>query len=135
VRNAFQPPNYQQFLRQQLRRLRQTSSVREYTTQFQNIVGQIEGMKPLDQVMMYVEGLKSAIQQEVSYQAPQTLAAAIELAIRYDTAIWGIGRITSRVSSSKPSRPTNNNFHRLLPFHNNNGPTPMELDPIRSVHT
>src|SRR5215213_3384624 len=58
LRVAFQPPNFQQYLRQQLKRLRQTGTVQEYTSQFQNVVGQIEGMGELDKVTYYIDGLK-----------------------------------------------------------------------------
>jgi len=64
---AFQPPNYQQYLRQQLKKLRQTNTVQEYTSQFQNVVGQIENMGELDQVTYYIDGLKSATKMEVAY--------------------------------------------------------------------
>lgn len=47
IKAAFQPPNYQQYLRQQLKRTRQFGTVQEYTSRFQNIVGQIEGMGTL----------------------------------------------------------------------------------------
>jgi hypothetical protein len=88
VRTAFQPPNYQSYLRQQLQRLKQMGSVQDYTTQFQNIVGQIEEMGDLDQVAHYLDGLKPDTQKELAYQAPQTLEAAINLAVRYDSAMW-----------------------------------------------
>ena len=45
-------------------------------------------MGELDKVMHYVEGLKSATQQEVKYQAPQMLEDAWKLAIQYDTAMF-----------------------------------------------
>ena len=45
-------------------------------------------MSELDKVMHYVEGLKSATQQEVKYQAPQRLKDAWKLAVRYDTAMF-----------------------------------------------
>ena len=47
IKVAFQLPNYQQYLRQQLKRTRQFGTVQEYTSRFQNIVGQIEGMGTL----------------------------------------------------------------------------------------
>ena len=45
-------------------------------------------MNKLDKVMHYVEGLKSATQQEVKYQASQMLEDAWKLAVRYDTAMF-----------------------------------------------
>ena len=89
IKAAFQPPNFQQHLWQQLKKLKQTGSVLEYTTQFQNLVGQAEGMGNVDQVMYYIEGLKPATRMEIAYQAPATLEAAVAQAIKYDTAMYG----------------------------------------------
>ena len=77
----------QHHLRQQIRQLRQTGSIRDYTSRFQDIIGQITGMGPLDQVMQYIEGLKLSTRAEVTYQAPDTLENAIATAIQYDAAI------------------------------------------------
>src|SRR6185369_8036292 len=92
LQTTFQPPNYQQYLRQQLRKLKQTTTVQEYTSQFQNIVGQITEMGELDKVMYYVDGLKSATKMEVSYQAPETLENAVAYAVKFDTAMFGLGK-------------------------------------------
>ena len=92
LKTAFQPPNYQQYLQIQLKNLRQTGNVQEYTSQFRNIVSQIDTMDPLDQVAYYINGLKAATRMEVSYQAPETLEDAWKLAIRYDTAMFGLGK-------------------------------------------
>ena len=79
-------------MQQQLRSLRQVGSVLDYTAQFQNIVGQIEGIGSLDQVTNYIEGLKPATKMEVAYQAPTTLTDAIAHATRFDNAMFGMGR-------------------------------------------
>nr|CAG8654876.1 13500_t:CDS:2 [Entrophospora candida] len=55
------------------RRLQQTSTVQEYISQFQNLVGQIEDMGELDQVTYYIDELKPSTKMEVAYQAPDTL--------------------------------------------------------------
>jgi hypothetical protein len=81
LKTAFQPPYYQQYLRTQLKNLRQTGDVQEYTSQFRNIVSQIDTMGPLDQVAYYIDGLKAATRMEVSYQAPEMLEDAWKLAI------------------------------------------------------
>jgi len=125
VRAAFQPPNYQSYLRQQLRRLKQTGSVRDYTTQFQNVVGQIEGMGDLDQVAHYLDGLKPDTRKELAYQAPQSLEAAINLAVRYDSAMWGFGK----PMNSNKSRTTSYN-RPPPPSRDDGGPRPMDLDYI-----
>ena len=73
LRDAFQPPHYQQYLRKQLRKCCQTSTVQEYTTRFRNLVEQITDMNEVDQVMYFIDGLRPATQQEVQYQCPTTL--------------------------------------------------------------
>ena len=75
----------------QLRCLKQTSSVREYTTHFQDIVGQITNMSEMDQLIQYIDGLKPATKTEVSLHAPATLAETITLATRVDYVMWGAG--------------------------------------------
>jgi len=121
---AFQPPNYQAYLRQQLERLRQTGSVRDYTTQFQNIIGQVEDMGDMDQVTNYLRGLKPSTRTELSYRAPVTLEEAIGIATRFDTAMWGF----SKPSNNNKSRSSNynNNYNRSTPK-DDGGPMPMDL--------
>lgn len=141
MRAAFQPPNYQQYLRQQLKKLQQTSTVQEYTSHFQNLVGQIEDMGELDKVTYYIDGLKPATKMEVAYQAPDTLERAINRAIQYDTAMFGIGRPSTNNSrhtkfsnSGRVQRNNNYNNHNSSNHNNNYNNndsgkfTPMELD-------
>ena len=49
-------------------------------------------MGPLDQVAYYIDGSKAATRIEVSYQAPEMLEDAWKLAIRYNTAMFGLGK-------------------------------------------
>ena len=91
LRTAFQPPNYEQYVRQQIRNLRQTGSVQNYTSQFRNLVGQTTGMGEQDQITYFIEGLKPATKMEVSYRAPATFEDAWKTAIQYDTAMFGLG--------------------------------------------
>ena len=93
IRTAFQPPNNQQNLRQQLKHLRQTGTVQEYSSQFRNILGQIEDMSQLDQVSYFLDGLKPATRAEVGYQAPTTFEQAWQLAICFDNAMYGALRV------------------------------------------
>jgi hypothetical protein len=147
IRTAFQPPNFQQYLRQQLKRLRQTSTVQEYTSQFQNLVGQIEGMGELDQVTYYIDGLKPSTKMEVAYQAPDTLEGAIARAIQYDTAMFGMGRPFSnnnRHTKSSHSgcaqrnnhythyNSSNNNYNHNSNDNGNGKYVPMELDQVET---
>ena len=79
-------------------------------------------MGALDQVTYYTDGLKLATRMEVAYRVPDTLAGAIEYTIRYDTAMFGMGKpSTSYRKYFKPSLP--NRINR-----ENKGLVPMELD-------
>jgi len=124
IKAAFQPVNFQQYLRIQLRKLKQTGSVQDYTTRFLNLMGQIEDMSDVDQVIQYTEGLKSATQMEVAYNSPATLEDAIDRATRYDRAMWGKASNNNNNSRSRPNN--NNNHHRPSPK-DDGGPIPMDL--------
>jgi retrotransposon gag protein len=92
LKDAFQPPSYQHYLRTQLKTLRQTSSVQEYGMRFRNLIEQIDTMNELDKVSYFLDGLKDATRREVAYQAPETFEDAWKLAIRYDIAMFGLGK-------------------------------------------
>jgi hypothetical protein len=124
LREAFEPPHYQQHLRKQLKQLRQTGSVHEYGTQFRNLVGQITAMEELDKVAYFIDGLKPATKMEVNYQAPETLDNAWKLAIRYDTAMFGLGKPQYR--NLPPMQQSHKGFTDHKGYRPPN-PTPMEL--------
>ena len=100
LRAAFQPPNFKQYIRQQIRNLRQTGSIQDYTSQFRNLVGQTTNMGEQDQITYYIEGLKPATKMEVSYRAPATFEDAWKTTIQFDIAMFGL------------ERPTNGNYHQ-----------------------
>ena len=76
LKEAFQPPHYQQHLRQQLKQICQTTTIQEYGMHYRNIMGQIDNMNELDKVLYFVDGLRSATKMKVSYQAPETFEDA-----------------------------------------------------------
>jgi len=131
IQSAFQPPNYQQYLRQQLKQCRQTSTVQEYGLRFRNIVGQTTDMSEVDQITYFVQGLRPATQAEVSYRSPQTLEDAWKFAIAYDNAYFGAGKTTKRNNPMQRNHPGrgrsayvfNNERH-----HTDEKTDPMELD-------
>jgi hypothetical protein len=121
LRAAFEPPNYQQHLRRQLKQLKQTGSVHEYGAHFRNLIGQITDMADLDKVTYFIEGLKPATKMEVNYQSPANFEDAWKLAIRYDTAMFGLGKPTTKgSSSSSPSSSSFSSQQRRFPPRNNN---------------
>src|SRR6185295_10910322 len=64
--------------------------------------------------------------KELAYQAPQNLEAAINLAVRYDSAMWGFGK---SMNNNNKSRTTNYN-RPPPPPRDDGGPKPMDLDYI-----
>src|SRR6266511_1768300 len=124
LKAAFQPPNYQHHLRQQLRRLKQTGSVQEYGAQFRNLIGQIDDMAEIDKVTYFLEGLKPATRMEVAYQSPDTFENAWALAIRFDTAMFGPSRFNPNKSQQSQHRFTSKTQKPNF----NSGPIPMEID-------
>lgn len=123
IKDAFQPPHYQQILRRQLRGLRQKDSVQKYVYEFRNLIGQIEGMGELDQVMHFIDGLKQATKVEVNYKSPSMLEEAIYAAIAYDTARFGPARVYLPSTQSYQTARTRPYHHR-----DDGGVRPMELD-------
>ena len=92
LKDAFQPPNYQHYLRTQLKSLRQISTVQEYGMRFRNIIEQIETMNELDKVSYFVDGLKATTRMEIAYRSPENFEDAWKMAISYDTAMYGFGK-------------------------------------------
>ena len=117
IQKAFQPPNYQQYLRDRLDRTKQTGSVQEYATRFRNVLGQVENMAEEDKIRNFLRGLKPSTRAEVKYRAPSTFEEAWQWAINYDTAHYGD-------EMDRPRKPKSG--HRRAP--RNNESTPMELD-------
>lgn len=76
----FEPANLQHQLHDQLRELKQDTTVREYISRFQDLLSQVDSMTEVGQVAYFVAGLKSDLRYEVRKQRPSTLAEAIRLA-------------------------------------------------------
>ena len=128
IQTAFEPPNYQQHLRRELKRCKQTSTVQEYSLRFRNIVGQINDMGELDQVTYFVEGLRPATQAEVNYRAPATLEEAWKLAIAYDNAHFGAGKMTKDGPRGRQNVPYRERSTYVNSTPHEDKTDPMELD-------
>ena len=68
--------------------MKQTSSVRDYTTSFLELIGQLDSIDEDDKVVYYTNGLKPQTRMELTYKAPRTLEKAVNLATKYDNALW-----------------------------------------------
>src|SRR5436305_7349521 len=88
-------------------------------------------MEELDKVFYFIDGLKAATKMEVNYQALETFEDTWKLAIRYDTAMFGLGKPGNEKFSSSSS------YRKFPPCDikinykpTTNHTTPMELDYI-----
>ena len=139
LRTAFQPPNHQQYLRQQLKQLHQTGTVQEYGMAFRNLLGQIDDMAEADKIAYFVEGMKPATRMEVSYRSPATFEEAWTTAVKYDLAMYGVGKQSARrneqqkpKSFSKSNSSQNRRPYIPAPMYtsDNRQTVPMELDQL-----
>jgi hypothetical protein len=83
----FQPIDFQENLRQQLLHLRQQHALQEYIYAFRNLIGQVNAMDELTQVMLFINGLSSNTGLYVRSKHPQTVEAAIREATTYDNVM------------------------------------------------
>ena len=127
LKESFQPPNYQHYLRTQLKNLRQTSTVQEYGMRFRNIIEQIDNMNELDKVSYFVDGLKGATRMEIAYQSPENFEEAWKLAIRFDTAMFGLGKPKTNYQGFSTFQGGKHQQSSRKGNYNNHS-TPMELD-------
>src|SRR5262245_27520849 len=96
----------------------------EYRTQFRNLVEQITAMEELDKIAYFINELKPATKMEVNYQSPEMFDEVWKLAIRYDTAMFGLGR--SRKGNYRPMHQASKGFTNHKGYKSSNS-TPIEL--------
>ena len=84
MRQSFLDVDEQRQLRQELRRLKQTTSVQAYVHAFRQLMVRIDDMSVLDRIEAFINGLKPKTCREVSFHAPDALEDAYRLALRYD---------------------------------------------------
>jgi hypothetical protein len=131
VKTAFEAPTYQRDLRNQLRRIRQIRSVRDYVMQFRNIAGQIDDLGENEALTDFINGLKPATAGEVNARNPITLQEAINLAQNYDSAKFGASRPNTHQTGYYAYRES----HRsTTTTKKEEGPTPMDLGKMEHKH-
>ncbi|KAE9092587.1 hypothetical protein PF007_g18429 [Phytophthora fragariae] len=84
VLQHFEASNYQSVLREKLQRLKQTADIETYNGEYSALIFRVEGMSVLDQVLNYANGLKPRTSSYVKLENPETLSAAMDLAIKYE---------------------------------------------------
>ena len=115
----FEPANLQGQLRDQLRELKQTSTVREYVGRFRSLINQVNDMVEEDKIAYFVAGLKSDLRYEIRRQRPKKLAETITLAEDTYTALFAdrFPAVNARNVASSHSQPKSE-------------PTAMEIDAL-----
>ena len=100
--------------------LRQTTSVRAYTQDFQRLMLLAPETHELDQVVRFTLGLRGAIREEVDRGQPTTILQAMKLADEADVRLSGY-RLERAPLSSWQQQPRRNTYM---------GPTGMELGSV-----
>jgi hypothetical protein len=134
IRAAYQLPNEQYVLRQQLAALTQTGCggrLYPYIMAFRTVVGQIQGMGLVDQALAFIRGLANAdTRSDVTYHVPVDLTTAVDLAVRFEASR---GRITFPLQTGREPReaagtgPLGTAMPTGVPQAVDTGPVPMEL--------
>lgn len=121
ILERFEPVHLQYLLRDQLRELKQTTTVREYAGRFRSLLNQVNCMAEEDKVTYFVDGLKPDVRFEIERQRPVNLTATITLAedIHAALARRGPAAVSVRTVASYAQQP--------MPE-----PTAMEIDVLES---
>ncbi len=109
IRDQFQPKNLYRQKRDELRRLRQTESVRRYNETFMRVSLDISDLSPAEGLDKYLAGLKTSVRAYTELQNPSSLSSAMAIADRYDAITFQKMRVFTVPRT-------------------HNEPTPMELD-------
>ena len=115
LRAQFRPITSEQAGRDKLHTLRQTASVANYISLFQNTVMTIPSMSEEDRLDKFMRGLKADIHERVAIQQPRNLTEACRMANTIDTI---------RYQARFP-------IHRTPGTMKPGGVVPMEIDAIR----
>lgn len=106
--------------RQRLSKLRQTTSASKYCDAFNACMVDLPNMDEADRIHKFLEGLKTQIRMQVEPRDPQTLDAAMQMAIKVDNLLW-----QGKRRSAAPFTPYFTSY--TAPKPQADGPTPMEL--------
>lgn len=96
LRTLFEPTVAADEARRELKRIRQTSSVRDFVVRFRKLVLRVPDLSLDDQYLIFLDGLKEPIRLPVATAANRDIEQAIVLAERIDSL---------KVTQSAPSAP------------------------------
>jgi hypothetical protein len=93
LHERYRPMQASVVARDRLRRLKQTGNVSAYAHLFQKELTPIKDMSPMDQVYNFVAGLSNlAVANKVREKEPDTLHAAMDIAVRAESLLSSGGR-------------------------------------------
>lgn len=132
----FSPFDTHELARSRLDKLVQIRSVAEYASQYTGLMLQLPQMDEGTRTHFFVRGLKPTVRMQVALHQPQSLDAAISLAMAVDTMLFSgslaaIGPFGSSISSGS-NVPRGSAFSSRPGGSSSSRPTPMELGSLRA---
>ncbi len=89
LRNAFQPSNYLDKLRDHVFELRQGNDFDAYVKDMRLSLMQLSDMSEIDKIRCFLRGLKKRTKEWISFERPATLQQAITLATHFEYSHYG----------------------------------------------
>lgn len=133
----FAPYDTHELARSRLDRLLQTRSVAEYASQYTALMLQLPAMDEGTRIHFFVRGLKPAVRVQVALHQPQSLDAAVSLAMAADTMLFSGGLAALNPfgsfggSSSGGGGGYRNPAFGSRPSGSSSHPAPMELGSLQ----
>ena len=111
--------------RKKLLELKQSSSIVDYVMKFRKLKAPIANMSEEEAINLFKFGLKKAVASEIEYRAPETLKETIEIAVKFETAKFGLQ------TDSKKGEDRRGNDRKEKG--SSSGVAPMELDKLENI--
>jgi len=126
----FCPYDTHELARSRLDKLAQTRSVAEYASQYTGLMLQLPQMDEGTRVHFFIRGLKPTVKVQVALHQPQSLDAAISLAMAADTLLFSSGLAASSPFGSIGGGSAHSGFSGKFGSSSSH-PAPMELGSIQ----
>ena len=129
----FCPYDTHELARSRLDKLLQVRSVAEYAAQYTGLMLQLPHMDEGTRVHFFVKGLKPAVRVQVALHQPQSMDAAVSLAMAADTMLFsgGLAAFSPFGSSIGGSSNRSSAFGSRPSGSSSNRPAPMELGSLQ----
>lgn len=86
VRRRFDPQCFQNFIGL-IAKLSQTGTIAEYNAAFETMLNRVRGVPKYILLPIYIEGIAQPVKNQVHLQYPSSVAAAMALAVEFDSCI------------------------------------------------